>query len=177
MPQVVCSLQWIYSIFCLQFTLKVVAYSRNEVLNDSPWLWTVMCFWISVRMIARRKSIFRRIHITYWKPPFSRYIVVYKKNYQLSGGQNYHSCPAKVLWTVPDEGLSVNVCIWVYESYIVHHLNSTGLCVAPQTSFSVHSNKTVSLLYIFLLNHHKLLWSIIVLARHCWPLGLFFVGK
>ncbi len=32
-----------------------------------------------------------------------------------------------------------------------------------------------SLLYTFLLNHHKVLWSIIVFARHCWPLGLFIV--
>ncbi len=35
------------------------------------------------------------------------------------------------------------------------------------------SNEAVPLLYIFLFNHHKLVSSIIVFARHCWPLGLF----
>ena len=30
-----------------------------------------------------------------------------------------------------------------------------------------------TLLYTVLWNHHNLLWSIIVFARHCWPFGLF----
>ena len=33
-----------------------------------------------------------------------------------------------------------------------------------------------SLLLVFVLNHHKLVSSIIAFARHCWPLGLFISG-
>ncbi len=65
----------------------------------------------------------------------------------------------------PDEELDiVTVCVCVS--------CPTPHAIVPQllncTSFSAHFNKAVSLLHTFLLNHHKLLLSILDFARNCW---------
>ena len=49
-------------------------------------------------------------------------------------------------------------------------LNIVCLCVFYDISDPI---KAVPLQYAFLLNHGKLISSIIAFARHCWPLGLF----
>ncbi len=92
-------------------------------------------------------------------------------------------------------GHLVNVIIWHYidrkfvillsgKGSVNHARLRIAYCPSVRvsvscTTFHVYRDlssdlsKAVSLLYTFLLNHHKLLGSIIVFARHCWPLGLF----
>ena len=73
---------------------------------------------------------------------------------------------------VPDWGLqivlpSVRACVCLC---LVRHLTSTYCRDVICSSVSCLTfHKAVSLL----LNHHKLLWSITVFARHRWPIGLF----
>ncbi len=62
-------------------------------------------------------------------------------------------CLAKVLWIVSDEELNI--------------VRNSVSCLTP-------NNNQISRPIIYL-NHHKLEWSIIAFARHCWPLRLFII--
>ncbi len=88
-----------------------------------------------------------------------------------------HTCTVKALIHL--------VVHWVANSPATHATWCMMRVLAVVTSWYIiasnsetHCNWLIfdvwrSLLYTFMLNHHKLLWSIIVFARHCWPLGLF----
>ncbi len=66
--------------------------------------------------------------------------------------EGYIYCLAKVLWTMADEELDI-------------------------VSVSVRVLSAILLVFTNAVIHHKLMWSILAFARHCWPLGLFITEE